>query len=152
MAGAEPGVVGDVVVTLAHGCGGEFGQEVAHRFHHGVDVAGGAGDGLGEHSALQVEDAGGEIARLTHRGGEGGADHHLRLFLDHRDEAVPLDLALDFFQGVHGVSPAWRACQSLKLSLVSTWYQATGPAHAEPYIIEPAAEVLGVGKSMVNLS
>ena len=100
MPGAEPGVVGDVMVTLAHGLGGEFRQEVAHRFHHGVDVAGGAGHRLGQHAALQVEDAGGEIARLAHRGGEGGADHHLRLFLHHRDEAVPLDLALDFFEGV----------------------------------------------------
>ena len=54
-----------------------------------------AGDGLGQHAALQVEDAGREVARLAHGGAEGGADHGLRLFLDHRDQAVPHDLPVE---------------------------------------------------------
>ena len=95
MAGAEPGVVGDVVIARLHRLGWEFGQEMPDRFHHRVDVAGGAGDGLGEHAAVQVEDAGREVARFAHRGGEGGADHRLPLLLHHCDEAVPHDLALD---------------------------------------------------------
>jgi hypothetical protein len=95
MAGTEPGVVGDVVVARAHGGGGEFLQEVADGFGHGVDVAGGAGDGLCHHAPVQVEDAGGQVSGFAHRGGEGGADHDLSLFLDHRDQAVPHDLAMD---------------------------------------------------------
>ena len=68
-------------------------------FRHGIDVAGGAGDRLGHHAAMQVEDAGGQVAGLAHRGGEGGADHGLRLLLDHRDQAVPHDLAVDLREG-----------------------------------------------------
>ena len=95
MAGAEPGVVGDEVVALAHRVGREFREEMADALHHRVDVAGRAGDGLRQHAAVQVEDAGGEIARLAHRGAEGGADHRLRLLLDHGDQPVPHDLPLD---------------------------------------------------------
>ena len=95
VAGAEPGVVGDVVVAGLHACRPGTSPGSGRRFHHRVDVARRAGDGLGQHAALQVEDAGGKVARFAHRGAEGGADHGLRLLLDHRDQAVPLDLALD---------------------------------------------------------
>ena len=54
-----------------------------------------AGHGLGQHAPLQIKDAGGKIARFAHRGAEGSADHGLRLFFDYRDQAIPLDLALD---------------------------------------------------------
>ena len=68
-------------------------------------MAGGARHGLGEHAALEVEDAGGEVAGLAHGGAEGGADHGLRLLLHHRDQAVPHDLALDGGEGgVHGAA------------------------------------------------
>ena len=87
------------MVSLAHDGDGEFGEEEADRFHHGIDVARGAGDGLGHHAAFEVEDAGGEVSGFAHGGGEGGADHHLGLLLDHGDEAVPHDLALDAGQG-----------------------------------------------------
>ena len=100
MAGAEPGVVGDVVVARAHRRGGKFLQEVTDDFGHGVDVAGRAGHCLRHHAAVQVEDAGRQVARFPHRGGEGGADHDLRLLLDHRDQAVPHDLPMDLREGV----------------------------------------------------
>ena len=100
MAGAEPGIVGDVVIAWPHRVGGEFPQEVADAFRHRVDVARRAGDRLRHHAAVQIEDAGGQIAGLAHRGGEGGADHGLRLLLHHGDQAVPHDLAMDLRQCV----------------------------------------------------
>ena len=63
-------------------------------------MAGRAGDGLRHHPAVQVEDAGGQVPGLPHGGGEGRADHDLRLFLDHGDQAVPHDLAVDLGEGV----------------------------------------------------
>jgi hypothetical protein len=122
MAGAEPGIVGDVVIALAHRFGGELAQEMPDAFGHGVDVAGSAGDGLGHHAAVQVEDASGEIAGLAHGGGEGGADHGLRLLFHDGDQAVPHDLAMDLRQGAgffrhqvlclsnHWLSNHWRRC------------------------------------------
>ena len=95
VAAGEPRVVGDVDVALAHDLVGVAGEEVLHGDGHRVDVAGRAGDRLGQHPALGVEDAGGEIARLAHGGAEGGAQQGLRLLLDHRDQAVPHDLGLD---------------------------------------------------------
>ena len=95
MAAGEPRVVGDVDIALAHDLVGVAGEEVLHRNGHRVDVAGRAGDRLGEHPALGVEDAGGEVARLAHGGAEGGAQKRLRLLLHHRDQAVPHDLRLD---------------------------------------------------------
>src|SRR3712207_8843290 len=53
---------------------------------------------LGEHAALAVEDAGGQVPRLADAGAEGGADQRERLFLDHRDEAVPHHLLVDVDQ------------------------------------------------------
>ncbi len=58
-----------------------------------------AGDRLRQHAALAIEDAGGEIARLAHGGAEGGADHGLRLLLDHGDEPAPHDLGMDLGEG-----------------------------------------------------
>ena len=95
VAGAEPWVVGDVVVALLHRLDRELLHEVPDAFAHGVDVPGRAGDGLRHHAALQVEDTRGEIARLPHGRAERGADHHLGLFFHHRDEAVPHHLPLD---------------------------------------------------------
>ena len=95
VAAGEPRVVGDVDIALAHDLVGVAGEEVLHRDGHGVDVARRAGHRLGEHPALGVEDAGGEVARLAHGGAEGGAQQRLRLLLHHRDQAVPHDLRLD---------------------------------------------------------
>ena len=100
MAGAEPGIVGDVVIARLHRVGGELAQEMADAFRHRVDVARRAGDRLRHHAAVQIEDAGGQIAGLAHRGGERGADHGLRLFLHDGDQAVPHDLAMDLRERV----------------------------------------------------
>ena len=54
-----------------------------------------AGDGLRQHAALPVEDAGREVARLAHDRGEGRAQQRLRLLLDHGDQPVPHDLQFD---------------------------------------------------------
>ncbi len=100
MASAEPGVVGDVVIARLHGRGRELAQEVADAFGHRIDVAGRAGDRLCHHASREVEYAGREIAGFAHGGGEGGADHRLRLLFDHGDQAIPHDLAMDLCQGV----------------------------------------------------
>ncbi|MNN93101.1 hypothetical protein D3C81_2114850 [compost metagenome] len=65
---------------------------MADRFGHGIDVARGAGDRLGDHLASAVEDPCGEVAGLPDTGTEGGADQRQRLFFDHRNQAVPHDL------------------------------------------------------------
>ena len=112
MAGAEPGIVGDVVIALAHRVGWVFAQEVADALGHGVDVTGRAGDRLRHHASVQIEDAGGQVAGLAHRGGERGADHGLRLLLHHRDQAVPHDLAVDLRKRVGFVRHQAFSCVS----------------------------------------
>ena len=110
--GAEPGIVGDVVIARLHRVGGKFAQEMADAFRHGVDVTGRAGDRLRHHASVQVEDAGGKVAGLAHRGGERGADHGLRLFLHHRDQAVPHDLAVDLRKSIGFVRHQAVSCVS----------------------------------------
>ena len=95
MAGAHPRVVGDVGVARLHGLEREVADEVLHRLGHRVDVAGRAGHRLRQHAALEVEHAGREVAALAHDRRERGAHQHLRLLLDHRDQAVPHDLQVD---------------------------------------------------------
>ena len=107
MAGTEPRVVGDVMVAGTHRRGGKLLQEMPDTFGHGIDVAGRAGDRLRHHAAVQVENAGGQVAGLAHRGREGGADHDLRLLLDDRDQAVPHDLAMDLRERVGFVRHAF---------------------------------------------
>lgn len=46
-------------------------------------------------ATLQVENPSGQVARLAYGRGKRCADHDLRLFLHHGDQAVPHDLALD---------------------------------------------------------
>ena len=83
-----------------------MGDEVLDRFGHRIDVAGRAGDGLGEHAPLAVEDAGREVARLTHDRGERRAQQRLRLLLHHGNQPVPHDLQGDVGGGVgHGGFP-----------------------------------------------
>ena len=112
MAGAEPGVVGDVVIAVAHGVGWEFVQEVADALGHGVDVTGRAGDRLRHHATVQIEDAGGQVAGLAHRGGERGADHGLGLLFHHGDQPVPHDLAVDLRKRVGLVRHQAFSCVS----------------------------------------
>ena len=77
----------------------EVSDEVLDRLRHRVDVAGRAGDGLRQHAALAVEDAGREVARLAHDRREGRAQQRLRLLLHHGDQPVPHDLQVDVADG-----------------------------------------------------
>ena len=95
VARAHPGIVGDVGVARLHVLQAEVADEVLDGLGHRVDVAGRAGDGLRQHAALPVEDAGREVAGLAHDGREGGAQQRLRLLLDHGDQPVPHDLQFD---------------------------------------------------------
>src|SRR3546814_1718437 len=61
-------------------------------------MSGGPGNGLRQHPALHVEDAGRDVAGLARRGGEGGAHQGLGLLLDHREQPVPLDLQVDLVE------------------------------------------------------
>ena len=103
MAGALPGIVGDVDVAFENVLRTDVVDEMADRFGHGVDMAGRAGDRLGQHAAFAVEHPGGQIARLAHAGRKGGAHQGAGLFLDHRDQPVPHDLHVDVSKGVHGI-------------------------------------------------
>src|SRR5262245_39942930 len=128
MAGAHPGVVGDVDVSLPHRLDREGANEMLHALGHGVDVAGCARHGLCQHVALAIEDAGGEVSRLAHDGRKGRAQQHLRLLLNHRDQAVPHDLQLDLGEPAHGGHfpflladlPAGLAAEPAALRAVST--------------------------------
>jgi hypothetical protein len=85
----QPGVVGDVVVALAHRVRGVPGQDVLRAGRQGVHVARRAGHGLGHEAALQVEEARGEVAGFAHGGRKGGAHQGAGLFLDQRDQPAP---------------------------------------------------------------
>ena len=89
VAGALPGVVGEVDVAGVYAMGADPLDEVIDRRGHGVDVAGRAGDGLGHHPAFRVEDPGRQVPGLTHAGAEGGAHQAEGLLLHHRDQPVP---------------------------------------------------------------
>ena len=95
MAGAHPRIVGDVGIARLHRVEREVADEVLHRLRHRVDVARRAGHRLRQHAALPVEHAGREVAALAHDRRERRAHQHLRLLLDHRDQAVPHDLQVD---------------------------------------------------------
>ena len=98
MASALPGVVDDEGVAVIHLRKRHLVEHVAHAHRHRVDVARRAGDGLGQHAALRVVDAGRQVARLARRGAEGGAHQGLRLLLDDGDQAVPHHLVFDAAQ------------------------------------------------------
>ena len=141
MPGRQPGIIGDVVLPGLHGVRREFLQEMPDAFGHGVHMAGRAGHGLRQHPPLQVEDACGEIAGFAHRGAEGRADHGLRLFLDHRDQAVPLDLALDFGEGT-GLLHQLRSCVRSRYPRLSIRQVQPGPTSV---LVSASAMMQGPG-------
>jgi len=67
MAGAFPGIVGDVDVALVHEVVADLANEMADGFRHCVDMARRPGNRLRQHPALDVIDTGGQISRLAHR-------------------------------------------------------------------------------------
>ena len=93
-----PRVVGNESVARFQRALREGFEEVVGARRHGVDVAWGAGDGLGDHPAAAVEEAGREVARLAHHAREGGPHQGAGLLFDHRDQAVPEDLQQDRVQ------------------------------------------------------
>ena len=115
MAGAEPGIVGQVMVARLHPGSREFLQEIADRLGHRIDMAGCAGHRLGDHPPARVENAGGKVAGFAHRLAEGRLDQAARLLLDDGRQAVPQHRIADAGQGVvggpvgHGCSSVWRS-------------------------------------------
>ena len=95
MAGAVPGVVGQQHITRRQRVYGKPVQEKSDTGGHRVDVAGRTGHGLRQHASLRIENPGGQVARFPYRGGKGGSNEGLRLFLDHRQQAVPENLRVD---------------------------------------------------------
>src|SRR5262249_46336786 len=63
-------------------------EDVLHGERHGVDVPRRSRHRLRHHPTAAVEDARGEIARLAHDGGEGGAHQGGGLLVHHADETV----------------------------------------------------------------
>ena len=66
MAGAFPGIIGDVDITLKYILRSDPPNEVAHGVSHGVDVARGAGHSLCQHPTVCVIDTGRQIPGLSH--------------------------------------------------------------------------------------
>ena len=83
VAGSLPGIVGEEDVARSHLRSGELLEEMQYRIRHGIHMAGRAGHGLGEHPALRVEDARGQVAGLTGRRAEGSPHERPCLFLGH---------------------------------------------------------------------
>src|SRR3712207_2129352 len=90
-----PRVVRDEGVAGPEGLRGERLQKVVGARRHRVHVTGGAGNGLGDHPAAAVEEAGREVTGLAHHAREGGPHQRTGLLLDHRDQPVPEDLQQD---------------------------------------------------------
>ena len=82
MAGAFPRIVGDVDVTFKDVLATYAADEMANRIRHGIDVTGRAGDGLGQHLAFQIVNAGRQVAGFTHGCRKGGANQSLCLFFN----------------------------------------------------------------------
>src|SRR5579875_1015667 len=95
MPGREPRIVGDEMVSGPHRLGRIAAEKMPHALGHRVHMPRRAGDRLGDHPALQVENTSGEIAGLPHRGAEGGADHGLRLLFHHGNETAPHQLVVN---------------------------------------------------------
>ncbi len=92
MPAGEPGIIGDVMVARPHGRERVGLQKMPDRIRHRIHVSRRAGHRLRQHPAAIVEHAGGEIARLTHRCAERGANERLRLLFDDRNQPAPHDL------------------------------------------------------------
>jgi len=111
------GVIGQLNPIWFSFCGhipnaAKMADEMLHRLRHRIDVTRRAGHRLRQHAALPVEHAGREIAALAHDRRERGAHQHLRLFLDHRDQAVPHDLQVYELGGFgHGKPLGWDVFQ-----------------------------------------
>ena len=104
MAGALPRVVGHIGIARLHGLDRELADEMDDAARHRVHVARRAGDGLGQHLAVEVEHAGRDVARLARAGREGGAHQGAGLLLDDGEQAVPHHLQADIGGRAHVTS------------------------------------------------
>ena len=89
LTGGEPGVVGDQDIARRQRGGRDGLQEMTHAGGHGVDVAGSAGERLGDHVAAGVEDPAGQVLGLADHRREGGAHERDLLLVDDRKQPVP---------------------------------------------------------------
>ena len=119
VAGALPRIVREIDVTGVDAFGPDVVDEVGHCSRHRVDMAGCAGHGLGDHAALAVEDACGQVASFSHRCAERGADQGHGLFFEDRDKPVPHNLKVDFLLA-HAASPSLMRVINSEPSLCST--------------------------------
>ena len=111
MPGAEPRVIGDENIARLHRALRIFFEKMCHRCGHGVDVAGGAGHGLGNHLAPDIIDTRRQVSGFAGDGAESRAEQGLGLFLDHGNQAVPHDLGANGVEGVF--AHAWRSMMIL---------------------------------------
>ena len=95
LAGRLVRIVGDQHVALDQRVGRVLVEDRGRRPGERVDVAGRAGDGLGDHPAAPVEHRVGEVAGLAHDGRERGPLQRPGLLVDRGDQALPQHLELD---------------------------------------------------------
>ena len=89
---------GSLVISTSPGASASSGilvEDRAHGHRQRVDVAGRAGDRLGDHPAAPVEHGVGEVAGLAHDRAERRPLQGLGLLVDGGDQALPEDLQLD---------------------------------------------------------
>ena len=110
LAGRLVRVVGDQHVALDERVGRVLVEDRRRGAGERVDVAGRAGDGLGDHPAAAVEHGVGEVAGLAHDRRERGALQRPGLLVDRGDEALPQHLELDRIE--RSVVVPSRSCPS----------------------------------------
>ena len=87
---AHERVVEEDAVARLEVRGGEVVEDVAHHVGHGPEVTG-REVALGDEPSARVEEAGGEVVALAHRGRIGGVAEGRSHVVRDRDEAVPED-------------------------------------------------------------
>ena len=85
--------------------GGYSSQHGRGATRQGVDVARRAGDGLGDHAALAIEDAVRQVAGLPDDRAERGTLQRLGLLVDGGDQTLPEDFELDGVETAHFEPP-----------------------------------------------
>ena len=110
LAGRLVRVVGDQHVALDQRVGRVLVEDRRRGAGERVDVAGRAGDRLGDHAAATVEHRVGEVAGLAHDRRERGALQRPGLLVDRGDQALPQHLELDRVEGSgHRAAPVLSA-------------------------------------------
>jgi hypothetical protein len=95
MASSFPRIIGDVDITVVDFVTPYPADEMRNGISHRIYVPWCASDRLGQHLAMHIVNAGGQISRFPHRRRKRRTDQSLRLLLDDRNQAVPHDLVRD---------------------------------------------------------